>query len=77
MKQDFDLENKNGVIFIEPRTDGGCGVWTETSKEAKSMFFAMTQAEMIKMIIWLNEYIESQRPPKDDYNGTLAYPDEN
>ena len=77
MKQDFDLENKNGNVSIEPRTDGGIGIWTEVSVNAKSIYVAMTQQEMIKMIIWLNEYIESQRPPKDEYNGTLAYPDEN
>lgn len=61
MKKDFDLENKNGNVSIEPRTDGGIGIWTEASVHAKSMYVAMTQQEMITMIVWLNEYIESQR----------------
>lgn len=59
--RDFELDNKNGSMFIEPRSDGGIGIYYDLSKEAKSVAYALTKDEMINMAGWLITYIESMK----------------
>jgi hypothetical protein len=57
LKKDFDVQNKSGEMFIEPRTDKGIGIFSAASKEAKSACVALSERETMMMVQWLNEYV--------------------
>ena len=62
---DFDLENNNGTMFVEPRTDGGIGIFYGLNENTKSVAFQMSQSEMHRMIEWLINWVGIQVAPKD------------
>lgn len=61
MMNNFDLENKNGSMFLEPRTDGGIGIYADVNSNAKSVALALTKDEMLNLSGWLITYINNQR----------------
>ena len=60
--QDFDLTNKCGYMFLEPRSDGGIGVYVSVdTTKAKSVCLPLTRDEMLNMAGWLIAYIDATR----------------
>lgn len=61
LPQSFTLENKCGSMFVEPRTDGGIGIYYDLTNEAKSVAMPLNKDEMIKLMGWLITWIEEQK----------------
>lgn len=61
LPQTFTLENNCGSMFIEPRTDGGIGIYYDLTKEAKSVAMPLSKNELIKMMGWLITWIGANK----------------
>lgn len=60
LPEEFELENNNGFINIEPRIDGGIGIYYEINPIVNSVHMMMSRSEMHKMIEWLITWTGSQ-----------------
>ena len=52
--KDFTVDNGSGFINIEERTDGGIGVYVESSNS--TMTVMLTKDDLEKLIEWITDY---------------------
>lgn len=54
--QDLDLTTLNGILNVEARTDGGIGIYYDTSVGT----LMLNKEQLVKLAGWLITYIEKE-----------------
>lgn len=55
--QDLNLTTLNGILNVEKRTDGGIGIYYDTSEGT----LMLNKEQLIKLAGWIITYIEEKK----------------
>lgn len=61
MMDELDIDTENGYLSVEPRSNGGIGIYQSLNEDAKGIVLMLSRDEMLLFASWLISYIEANK----------------